>query len=212
MLNSGLISGIITTVWIVWFLNVLSWSNGIDGQFAGIVAIASIVIVLLALRFDIVELEYKRVAILGAISVGLSIGLAKYTWHPSKIMWGFGAISAGLVLSVLSILISSKIATSILIILIPFLDAFVTAARRILQGKSPFKGDRGHLHHILLDRGWSVRKIAVFYWVTTALFGALGYLSVDRYTYQIGMILAGLVAFTIILLNSKLTGKNKSTN
>ncbi len=200
-ISSDLLSALLTTVWVVWVLNVLSWSNGIDGQYAGIVGIASFLLILLALRFVPLELVDKRVAILAAISVGLSLGFVKYTWYPSKIMWGFGAMSAGLVLSTLSILISSKIITSAIIILIPFLDAFVTVLRRIFEKKNPLKGDRGHLHHILLNRGWSIRKIAIFYWLTTAFFGTLGYLTADKFTVQIGLSLAGVVMFVIIILN-----------
>lgn len=202
--NSQIISAIFTTIWIVWVLNVLSWSNGIDGQYAGIVGIVSFLLVLLALRFEPLEAEHMRVAILAAISVGLSLGFVKFNWHPSKIMWGFGAMSAGLVLAVLSILINSKILTSIVIILVPFLDAFITVMRRVLQGKNPLKGDRGHLHHILLNRGWSVRRIAVFYWVTTAFFGGIGYLTAERLTIQMGLILLGLVAFVIVMMNLRL--------
>jgi len=201
LFNSQIVSIIITTIWITWFLNVLSWSNGIDGQYAGIVGVASVLIILLALRFDPLGIEDKRVAIMGAISAGLCLGFIRFTWHPSKILWGFGAMSAGLVLAFLSILSSSKILTSVIIILIPFLDAFVTVLRRLLQGKSPLKGDRGHLHHILLDRGWNVRKIAVFYWITTAFFGGLGYLTAEKLTLQMGLTLVGVVAFVLVVLN-----------
>lgn len=203
--DSPVLSAIVTTIWIVWVLNVLSWSNGIDGQYAGIVGIASVLIALLALRFQPLQLEHTRVATLAAISAGLSFGFIKFTWHPSKILWGFGAISAGLVLSVLSIMVNSKIITSIIIILIPFLDALVTVVRRLLQKKNPLKGDRGHLHHILLNRGWSIRRIAVFYWLTTAVFGGIGYLTSEFLTLQIGFILLGVVAFFIVLLNVKLS-------
>lgn len=205
--NSYFISLFFTVVWIVWVMNVLSWSNGIDGQYGGIIGIASILIIFLALRFEKLEPIHETVALLGAVSAGLSFGMTKFTWHPSKIMWGFGAVCAGLVLSVLSILINSKILTSILIVLIPFLDASVIFVRRILQGKSPLKGDRGHLHHLLLDRGWSIRKIAVFYWLTTALFGFLGLVTADKFTIQVGFILVGLVAFGLIILNIKFTKK-----
>jgi len=207
-INLEVVSWALTTIWIVWVLNVMSWSNGIDGQYAGIVGIGSIVICLLALRFDPLEAQHKTVAILAAISAGLSFSFTKYTWHPSKIMWGFGATSAGLVLSVLSILVSSKIITSVLIIMIPFLDAVITVIRRLVQGKNPLKGDRGHLHHLLLNRGWSIRKIASFYWVTTAMFGMLGFLTADKLTIQVGLILVGIVAFLIILTNVRL---NKAT-
>jgi len=200
---------IFTTIWIVWVMNILSWSNGVDGQYCGIVGIASVVLALLALRFEPIEPIHMQVAILAAISAGAAFGFAKYNWHPSKIMWGFGAISAGLILSALSISVRGKILTSVLIILVPFLDAIVTVVRRIVQGKSPFSGDRGHLHHLLLDRGWSVKKIARFYWLTTAFFGFLGVLFPERYSIQATLIIAGLVAFMIILLNLK-SAKNKN--
>ena len=201
LFNSQIISGIITTFWIVWVLNVLSWSNGIDGQYAGIVGIASILIVLLALRFVPLKVEDMRVAVLAAISAGLALGFVKFTWQPSKILWGFGAMSAGLVLAVLSILINSKVLTSIIIILIPFLDAFVTVVRRLIQRKNPLRGDRGHLHHILLNRGWSIRRIALFYWITTIIFGGIGYLTAEKLTIQMGLTMVGLVAFVLVMLN-----------
>ena len=209
--NTGIISGIITVVWLVWFLNVLSWSNGVDGQFSGIVGIAFILIALLSLRFKELDIVHRKLAILATIGAGISFGTVGQMWHPSKIMWGFGAMSAGLILAVLSFLTQSKIITSILIILIPFLDALVTLLRRIFQGKNPLRGDRGHLHHLLLDRGWSVSKIALFYWFTTAVFGAIGLLTVERFTIQVGLIIGGVVAFFIILLNFK-SSKIKNEN
>jgi UDP-GlcNAc:undecaprenyl-phosphate/decaprenyl-phosphate GlcNAc-1-phosphate transferase len=206
----GLIPLILTTAWITWILNLLSWSNGIDGQYSGIVGIVSLVIAILALRFTPIEPIHRNYAKLAAIAAGASFGLTKYTWQPSKIMWGFGAISAGVVISTLSILINSKITTSILILLIPFLDALVTITRRLLQRKNPLKGDRGHLHHILLDRGWRVPQIAIFYWATTAIFGIIGIASAEKYTLQTVLTFAGVVAFFIISLNLKsLTMKQK---
>jgi UDP-GlcNAc:undecaprenyl-phosphate/decaprenyl-phosphate GlcNAc-1-phosphate transferase len=205
---------LVTVVWIVWLMNVLSWSNGIDGQFSGIAGIASLVVAILSLRFAELEPIHKQIAVLAAISAGASFGFLRKTWHPSKIMWGFGAMSVGLVLASLSILTKSKIVASMLIILIPFLDAFVTVLRRILQRKNPLKGDRGHLHHLLLDRGWSVKKIAIFYWVTTIFFGLVGILTSDKYMAQVFLILAGLVAFFIITLNViyiKGNGKSKTS-
>jgi UDP-GlcNAc:undecaprenyl-phosphate GlcNAc-1-phosphate transferase len=196
-----LLSAIITFVWIVWVMNVLSWSNGIDGQYAGIVGVASIVVAFLALRFEEIEPIHRQVATMAAISAGAAFGFTKYTWHPSKIMWGFSAVAAGLVISALSILTSTKVIVSVLIILLPFLDAVVTVGRRIVQGKNPLKGDMGHLHHLLMERGWSVPRIALFYWLTTALFGVVGLLTSERYIFKVGMTLAGLVAFLIILLN-----------
>ncbi len=206
-----LVPVVLTALWVVWLMNVLSWSNGVDGQFPGIVGIASILIALLALRFEEISEFHNQIAILSAISAGSSFGSVKYNWHPSKIMWGFGAMSAGLVIASLAILAQAKITVSVLILLIPFLDAVFTVGRRVLKGKSPFKGDRGHLHHVLLDRGWSVSKVAMFYWIATAVFGLIGFLSPERIVIKLTLLIMGVVAFFIIVLNLSINSRKNKT-
>ncbi len=200
---------LVTSLWIVWLMNVLSWSNGVDGQFPGIVGIASILIAILALRFDELTEFHRQIALLSVISAGASFGSVKYNWYPSKIMWGFGAMSAGLVIASLAIMAQAKIAVSVLILLIPFLDALVTIGRRILRGKNPLKGDRGHLHHILLDKGWSVSKVALFYWFATAVFGIIGLLSPERMVLKLTFLIIGVVASVLIFLNISSNNKTK---
>lgn len=200
-----------TAVWIVWVMNVMSWSNGIDGQYSGIVGISSLAIAFLALRFDPIQPFHFQVATIAAVSAGSAFGFTKYNWHPSKIMWGFGAMTAGLVISVLSISVKAKIVASILIILVPFMDAVVTVIRRIVKKKNPLSGDKGHLHHLLLERGWSPQKISLFYWFTTALFGIIGLMTPEKYSLQAALIVTGIVAFMIILLNLKSGVNRKQT-
>lgn len=207
-----LIPVLLTALWVVWLMNVLSWSNGVDGQYAGIVGIASIMVALLALRFKDLQPYHIEIATLAVISAGAAFGSVRFNWHPSQIMWGFGAISAGLVIASLAILAKAKIAVSVLIILIPFLDAFVTVVRRVISGRNPLKGDSGHLHHILLNRGWSVSKVALFYWGATALFGLIGFLTPEKDVFKLTFIIGGAVAFLIVLLNVKLVRKSHSNN
>jgi len=198
------ISIIFTFLWILWIINLLSWSNGVDGQYSGIITIAGIVISFLSLRFvNLTDLDINN-AKLAIITAGAALGLLPYTWNPSKIMWGFGATSAGIVLASLSILSSTKISISILVLLIPFMDALITIIRRILNKQNPLKGDRGHLHHLLLNRGWSVKQIAVFYWFSTLLMGTIAYLSSDKDLPLVLLTCAGFISFFIILLNLKI--------
>lgn len=197
------LASLVTIIWIVWILNLLSWSNGVDGQYSGIIGIAGIVIAVLSLRFNPLEPYQENVARMAIILAGVSFGLIPFTWYPSKIMWGFGAMSAGMVLAGLSVLSTSKIAASVIVLLVPFLDGLVTLLRRVIRGKNPLKGDKGHLHHLLLERGWSPKRVALFYWFTTAVFGTIGILASDKYIIQITLTLGGVVAFFIILLNLK---------
>lgn len=195
------ISVLLTVIWIAWIINMLSFSNGIDGQYAGIVGIAFTVVALLSLRFiplENTQLDLAKLAIIGA---GAALGLAPYTWHPSRIMWGFGATAAGIVLATLSIISGTKIATSIIVLMIPFLDAVVTVSRRLLQMKSPIMGDRGHLHHLLLKNGWSIKGVAIFYWVSSAVLGGIALMSSEKGAALVALTLSGVVAFLIILLN-----------
>jgi UDP-GlcNAc:undecaprenyl-phosphate GlcNAc-1-phosphate transferase len=160
-------------VWIMWNMNIVNWSKGLDGQMPGFVGIAALVIGLLSLRFstDPAQLEVTQLAL---IVSGTFFGFLLWNFYPQKIMAGFGAGSlAGYFLAVLSILSGAKVATALLVLAIPTIDAAYVIARRLLQRKSPVWGDRGHLHHRLLDLGWGKRKIALFYWATTAILGGL---------------------------------------
>ena len=116
-------------------------------------------------------------------------------------MWGFGAISIGLLFATLSIATRAKVPASIFVILIPFMDGVVTLLRRILQGKFPLKADKGHLHHLLLDRGWGIKKIAIFYWTTTALFAVVAIAIADKNLPTLMLTGGGIVAFLIIVVN-----------
>lgn len=198
------ISLIFTFVWILWVINLLSWSNGVDGQYSGIIAISGIIISLLSLRFiNVTDIDINN-AKLAIITAGAALGLLPYTWNPSKIMWGFGATSAGIILAALSILSSTKISISILVLLIPFMDAVITVLRRILNRQNPLKGDRGHLHHLLLNRGWSVKQIATFYWLSTLTMGIIAFFSSDKDLPLVILTCGGIISFFIILLNLKI--------
>ena len=206
VLNSVIypVSLVFTFVWILWVINLLSWSNGVDGQYSGIIAISGIVISLLSLRFiNVTDMDINN-AKLAIITAGAALGLLPYTWNPSKIMWGFGATSAGIILAALSILSSTKISISILVLLIPFMDAVITILRRILNRQNPLKGDRGHLHHLLLNRGWSVKQIATFYWFSTLVMGTIAFFSSDKDLPLVILTCGGIISFFIILLNLRI--------
>ena len=91
---------------------------------------------------------------------------------PAKIMPGYGGgILAGYFLAVLAILSGAKVATAILVLGVPMIDAIYSILRRIMAGKSPVWGDRGHLHHKLMDLGWGKRRIAIAYWLFSGILG-----------------------------------------
>jgi UDP-GlcNAc:undecaprenyl-phosphate GlcNAc-1-phosphate transferase len=172
-LNFSLISEGVAVIWIVWVMNMLNWSKGVDGQMPGIVAISAITIGVLSLRFSPLDLEIANVATLSFIIAGASLGFLIFNFYPAKIFPGYGATAIYLFLSVVSILSGAKLATAILVMGVPLTDGAITILRRILSGKSPFWHDKKHLHHLLLSLGFGQRRIALFYWIISAIFGSL---------------------------------------
>lgn len=166
------LSDLIAIGWIVWIMNMLNWSKGVDGQMPGIVAISAIIIGILSLRASGVELALLD-AKLSFILAGASIGFLFFNFYPAKIFPGYGATAIYLLLAVASILSSAKLATAILVLGVPTVDALFTIARRIISGKSPFWHDKKHLHHILLRFGLSQRQIALFYWLFSVILGTI---------------------------------------
>jgi UDP-GlcNAc:undecaprenyl-phosphate GlcNAc-1-phosphate transferase len=182
---------ILALLWISFLSNVTNWSSGFDGQLPGMVVIAALTIAFLSFRFS-ADITQWPVTILAAITAGAYLGFLPYHFYPQKIMPGFGGGTlAGFLLAVLAILSTAKIGTILVVLGIPFIDAFYSIVRRLLAHRSPVWGDRGHLHHKLLDElGWNKRKTAVFYWLGTAMLGilALNLRSLQKF-YTIVMLL-----------------------
>ncbi|MBP7768564.1 undecaprenyl/decaprenyl-phosphate alpha-N-acetylglucosaminyl 1-phosphate transferase [Candidatus Woesebacteria bacterium] len=168
------IADIFAVLFILWNMNIVNWSKGVDGQMPGFVSIALVMVGLLSTRFHDDPTQFNTM-ILSFIVAGSYAGLLVWNWYPQKIMPGYGAGSlAGFFLSVLAILSGAKIATIVMVLAIPTADAIFTIVRRLYAGKSPLWGDRGHLHHKLLDVfHWGRRRIAVFYWLSSAVLGIL---------------------------------------
>lgn len=174
------ISDLIALIWLVWVMNMLNWSKGVDGQMPGIVAISAIVIGILSLRFPVIDQTNLISAKLSFILAGASLGFLIFNFYPAKIFPGYGATSIYLLLGALSILSSAKLATAILVMGVPMIDGAITIIRRILSGKSPFWHDKKHLHHLLLHFGYGQRRVALFYWIISAILGSLSLLLTSK--------------------------------
>ncbi len=194
-----ILSDLLALIFIVWNMNIVNWSKGVDGQMPGFVSIALVFIGVLSYRFIDDPTQFNT-AYLSFIAAGAFAGLLFWNFYPQKIMPGYGAGSlAGYFLSVLAILSGAKLATTLMVLAIPTADALFTISRRIIAGKSPLWGDRGHLHHKLLDvYGWGRRRIAVFYWLTSLAMGVLS-LYLNTAGKIITMILVTSIVFFFLI-------------
>jgi len=199
--NIWLLSSAFAILFIMWNMNIINWSKGVDGQLPGFVMVACLFIAVLANSFQDAPSQFN-VAQLALIVSGAFAGLLYWNFYPQKIMPGYGAGSlAGYFLSVLAILSGAKVATTLMVLAIPTADGIFTIVRRILAGKSPFWGDRGHLHHKLMDNfGWDPRRISIFYILTSFFMGFLS-LFLNTTGKIISIVLVSLFVFAFLIYN-----------
>jgi len=162
-------SSLFTVIWIMAIINVMNWFDGLDGLTGSISLTASLVLLLLSLNFG-----FAATATLAIVVSAVAAGFLPWNWYPSKIIMGtVGSQTLGFLLGVIAIISGGKLATAVLVLGIPFFDAIIVIARRLLDGVSPFKGDQRHLHHRLLKIGLPVPWAVVIINVVAVSFGAL---------------------------------------
>jgi UDP-GlcNAc:undecaprenyl-phosphate GlcNAc-1-phosphate transferase len=192
------ISIIASIIWIMWCMNSVGWSAGVEGQLPLMVSISSLFIGLLGLRFS-QDLTQWPVIILATIISGAFAGFLPLNFYPQKIMPGYSGKSlSGLLLAILSILSGAKLATLIYLLAIPMLDAVFVIFYRLYHHRSPFFSDSSHLHHRLLKMGWSRRLISIFYASLSTIFGFVSlYLDSQQKIYGLLIILLVFLALTL---------------
>ncbi len=162
-----------TIFWIVGLTNTVNLIDGLDGLAAGVATIAAVTIFLVALQQD-----FLLVAVLTAALAGAAIGFLYYNFNPARIFMGdTGSMFLGFMLAGISIIGAVKSAATIALIVpilalgLPILDTTFAIVRRYRGGVPIFKPDKGHLHHRLLDLGFTQRQAVLLMYVISALLG-----------------------------------------
>lgn len=170
-----LLADLFALFWIATLTQIINWSKGVDGQMPTITLTTAIILGLLSLKFyGLGDPTQLNVAKLSFITAGASFGFLIFNWHPAKIFPGFsGSTILAYMLAILAILAGAKVMAALLVLAIPTIDFVYTFWRRILSGHSPVWGDRGHLHHKLIDLGWSHQKISLFYGLGSVMLGGV---------------------------------------
>lgn len=162
-------SGIFIFLWLNGMMFTTKFLDGLDGLVAGIGVIAGVTLFALSLGETVSQ---PITASLAIILAGSLIGYLAYSFHPASIFFGEGGSTfVGFVLGTLSVILGGKIATALLVMGIPILDVAWVIAQRLLSGKSPFRGDRLHIHFKLLDLGFTQKQTALILYGLSAVFG-----------------------------------------
>lgn len=163
-------SGLVVFLWTMLLTYTTKVLDGMDGLVTGISAIGAMVIFALSLTSQV---QQPQTALLAITFAGSLLGFLILNFYPAKIFLGEGGSTlAGFMLAVLAVISGGKIATAILILGIPLLDALWVVTQRIVSGQSILKGDRKHLHFKLAEIGFSVPQAVLFLYALTGIFGA----------------------------------------
>jgi len=192
--------------WIVGLTNAINFIDGLDGLSCGISAISSISLVLvLLLTGEVVS------ASITAILAAACLGFLPFNANPARIFMGdTGALFLGYAMAVMSVQGVFKLhamlafLVPISIFALPLGDMFFAILRRICAGKSPFAADRGHLHHRLVDMGFTQKESVMILYAICAMFGLIAVFFTDamfqegRLIKTIGM---AILAIGICVIN-----------
>lgn len=172
-INLGIWSVPITVIWIVAITNAVNLIDGLDGLAVGVSTISSITLLLISL-----SLGNPAVAIITAALAGGCIGFLPYNINPAKMFMGdTGATFLGFILATVSIQGLFKVyalisfAVPFLILGLPIFDVIVAVFRRLSKGQSPAKADRSHIHHRLIDMGFSQKQAVAILYTLSAILG-----------------------------------------
>lgn len=162
-------SGVFIFLWMLGMMFTTKFLDGLDGLVAGIGLIAGLTLFALSLSENV---QQPITATLAIILVGALAGYLVYAFHPASIFLGEGGSTLiGFILGVLSVISGGKIATALLVMGIPILDVAWVILQRIWSRKSPFRGDRLHIHFKMIDLGFSQRQTALILYALSAGFG-----------------------------------------
>ena len=172
ILAPGLISGVITFLFLIGVTNAVNLSDGLDGLAGGLVLLCLCAVALFA-----VASGNSSVIALCLIESGAVLGFLRFNTHPARIFMGdSGSQVLGFSVGALSLLVTQgsssdlSAALPILLLGLPILDTLTVMSTRILAGKSPFTPDRNHLHHRLLAIGFTHREaVALVYLLQVGL-------------------------------------------
>jgi UDP-GlcNAc:undecaprenyl-phosphate/decaprenyl-phosphate GlcNAc-1-phosphate transferase len=192
----------VTVLWLVGVTNAMNFIDGVDGLASGVGILSCLALFVVAIFTGQPLTSLVALLLCGAI-----LGFWVHNHHPAKIFMGdSGALFIGMMLGMLSV--SGVLKTQIVVMLLPLLiliapilDITYATFRRLWRGKNPLVADADHIHHRLLQAGFSQQNTVFIFYVAHLITGMLatGYLSLSYLGLYL-LLSLGMVILCIILL------------
>ena len=210
----------VTVIGIVAVMNIVNFTDGVDGLAAGVCTIAAATLSLIALSLDTACLggadSCTSAGILSAIVAGASFGFLWHNFHPASIFMGdTGSNLLGLLLACVAIQGTIKTVALValffplVVLTVPILDAAFVIAKRIKYRRPVYGADRWHFHHRFANIGFSQRRTVLYLYGWTFSLAALALaLRFVPYSDDAGNLNAGwtlvLIAFGLLAIGASL--------
>jgi UDP-GlcNAc:undecaprenyl-phosphate GlcNAc-1-phosphate transferase len=171
----GDLGGPLTVLGLVAVMNVVNFSDGVDGLAAGVCAISAVAFAIIA--FD---LGRDLAGVLAAITAGAALGFLVFNFHPASVFMGdCGSNLLGLLLG--AVIVEGSLKTNALVALVvplvvlavPFLDTGFVVAKRIKYRRPVYRGDSNHFHHRFHRIGFSQRRTVLYLYAWTVTMAGL---------------------------------------
>jgi UDP-GlcNAc:undecaprenyl-phosphate/decaprenyl-phosphate GlcNAc-1-phosphate transferase len=205
--NAG---GVLTVIWLVGLMNVVNFSDGVDGLAAGLCTIDGVAFAIVS-----IDLGVNGAGVLAALTAGAALGFLFHNFYPASVFMGdSGANLLGYLLGVVAVVGSVKtgavvtLVVPLIVLAVPFLDTGFVVAKRLKYKRTPWTADTNHFHHRMARLGYSQRRtVAYLYGWTLMLAGvavALRFIpySNHRGSYHLGWALVMGVILLIALAAS----------
>ncbi len=168
----------VTIFWLLLCTNAFNLVDGLDGLASGMALVASLTLFAAALLYHDQPLASATLPLAGAL-----LGFLFYNFNPATVFLGdSGSLMIGFLLGCFGLFWSQKSAAllgltvPLLALSVPLLDVSLAVARRFLRNQPIFSADRGHIHHRLLDRGFSARSAVLILYLLAGLAAAFALL------------------------------------
>jgi UDP-GlcNAc:undecaprenyl-phosphate GlcNAc-1-phosphate transferase len=166
---------VLTVIGLVAMMNVVNFSDGVDGLAAGVCAIIAAAMAVIA--FD---LNRQQPGVLAALTAGAALGFLIYNFPPAKSFMGdCGANLLGLLMGVITVEAAVKTAAVVSFVLplillaVPFLDTTFVVLKRLKYKQPIYRSDSEHFHHRMARIGFSSRRTIAYLYAWTLMLAGL---------------------------------------
>ena len=215
-INFGIFKEIITIFFIIACINIINFTDGLDGLSGGVTSIFYITTAIICYyqgRLGTMEMTITL------LMLGSTLGFLVHNFYPAKIFAGQCSMFMGFMISIICLLgfkgtALTSLFIPIAILGLPILDTLFAIIRRMLKRQPIFKADKFHIHHQLLGMNFSHRTTVLIIYLINILFAltSIFYVLGDSKAAMIIFIILSIILIWFVCYTNIITDKKPIIN